>query len=503
MTKTVSFIMVTLLPLIVFSCGNSNKPGAVVLDEPFRSAYHFTPPKNWCNDPNGMVYYADEYHLFYQYNPQGAKWGNMSWGHAVSRDLTHWEHLPVALFPDSLGTIFSGSAVVDENNTAGFQTGEEKTLLAFYTYNKDGYGQTQALAYSADKGRTWTKYAQNPVLRPDGDKPDFRDPKVLWYAPENKWVMALAVGSVIEFYSSKNAKDWTYDSAFGDGYGNHDGVWECPDLFETDGKWVLIVNNSRNNENGGRASATQYFVGNFDGKNFTSESPVQNEAARWLDWGNEHYALVTWSNAPGNRKTGIAWMNNWEYANEIPTEKFRGVMSVPRELTLVQENGKYLLKNYPVKEIESLRGDEEIFSGVKITDNHIVKNLPASGAYELLLDIKKQSARKFGFTLENSKDEKVVITLDFENNTFSVDKTKSGITDFSDKFPTVTVAPVVAKDVYRLRALVDKCSIECFLDEGEMSMTNLVFPNESYRTIDFFVENGESEISNLKIISIK
>jgi fructan beta-fructosidase len=501
MKNAVFILICTILLTLCFGCKNS--PGIAAFDEPFRPSYHFTPPQNWCNDPNGMVWYAGEYHLFYQHNPQGAKWGNMSWGHAVSTNLLHWEHLPVALLPDSLGDIFSGSAVVDENNTAGFQQDNEKTLLAFYTYNKDGYGQTQALAYSNDKGRTWTKYAQNPVLRRNDGNLDFRDPKVLWYAPGNKWIMALAAGSVIEFYSSANAKDWTYESAFGDGYGNHDGVWECPDLFETDGKWVLLVNNSRNNEYGGRASATQYFVGDFDGKTFTSESPAQNEPAHWLDWGNEHYALVTWSNAPGNRKIGIAWMNNWEYANDIPGENFRGAMSVPRELTLVQENGKYCLKNEPVREIESLRGDEKLFSGIKITNNHVVKNLPASGAYELLMDIKKQSAQKFGFTLENSKNEKVVITLDFENNTFSVDKTKSGITDFSDKFPATTIAPIAAKEAYQLRVLVDKCSIECFLDDGEMSMTNLVFPNEPYRTIKFFSENGKSEINNLKISKLQ
>jgi fructan beta-fructosidase len=478
-------------------------------DEKFRSAYHFSPPYGWTNDPNGMVYYAGEYHLFYQHNPQGVKWGNMSWGHAVSTDLVHWGHLPVALFPDSLGDIFSGSAVVDENNTAGFQQGSEKTLLAFYTYNKEGYGQTQALAYSNDKGRTWTKYAQNPVLRPDSGKPDFRDPKVFWYAAENKWVMVLAVGSVVEFYSSKNAKDWTYESTFGNSYGNHDGVWECPDLFYIPlsggqrGAWILLVNNSRNDENSGRASATQYFVGNFDGKTFTSESPAQNEPANWLDRGNEHYALVTWSNAPGNRKIGIAWMNNWEYANEIPGKNFRGTMSIPRELTLAHENGRYLLKNYPVKEIESLRVEKTEFSNIQITDNRVTKNLPPSGAYELLMNIEKQSAQKFGFTLKNSKDEKAIIAFDFKNNQFSVDKTKSGITDFSDKFPAITIASIVAKNEYQLRILVDRCSIEAFLDGGEVSMTNLVFPNEPYRTIEFFSEDGKYEIKQYKNYSIQ
>jgi fructan beta-fructosidase len=473
--------------------------------EPFRPAYHFTPQKNWCNDPNGMVWYAGEYHLFYQYNPQGTKWGNMSWGHAVSIDLVTWKHLPVALFPDNLGDIFSGSAVVDENNTAGFQTGDEKTLLAFYTYNKDSVGQSQALAYSVDKGRNWTKYAQNPVITVQSGKPDFRDPKVFWYAPESKWIMALAVGQVIEFYSSKNAKDWIFESEFGAGYGCHDAVWECPDLFyippvgETKGAWVLLVNNSRNGENSG--SATQYFIGNFDGENFVCEQPAENAPALWLDYGKDHYAMVTWANAPDNRKIGIAWMSNWEYANDTPTEKFRGAMSVPRELTLVNENGKYLLTNFPVKEVEKLRGEASNFSDIKMAESRAIKNLPASGVYEILLDFEKQNAQKFGFILKNSKDEKVTLSFDFEQNRFTIDRTKSGIVGFHERFAAVTVAPLAVKNAYRLRVLVDKCSVEAFLNGGEVAMTNLVFPNELYNEIEFL---GDAvKINNLKIIKVQ
>jgi fructan beta-fructosidase len=498
--KIIFFFIIAGLFIVFFSCGKNSKTGAMVPDEPFRPAYHFTPPQNWCNDPNGMVYYAGEYHLFYQHNPQGAKWGNMSWGHAVSKDLTHWEHLPVALYPDNLGAIFSGSAVVDENNTAGFQTGGEKTLLAFYT-NAEKQGQIQSLAYSIDKGRTWKKYDQNPVLRHNPNTPDFRDPKVFWYAPANKWVMALAVGAIIEIYSSPNAKEWTYESEFGKGYGNHDGVWECPDLFEIDGKWVLLVNNSRNGENSG--SATQYFVGDFDGKTFSCATPAQNEGANWLDWGKDHYAMVTWANVPGSRKIGLAWMSNWEYANDLPTKNFRNAMTVPRELVLVEQNGSYRLKNYPVAEIENLRGEKASFSNIVVAENHVVKNLPASGVYELLMDIEKQSVQKFGFTLKNSKNEKVTVTFDFQQNKFSIDRTQSGITNFSDKFPAVTVAPLAAKNVYQLRILIDRCSIEAFLDGGEVSMTNLVFPNEPYSAVEFFGENGEYKISSLKIVNLQ
>jgi fructan beta-fructosidase len=486
--------------IISFSCGQNSKTDATIPCEPFRPAYHFSPPKNWCNDPNGMVYYAGEYHLFYQHNPQGTKWGNMSWGHAISKDLVTWEHLPVALLQDSLGDIFSGSAVVDEYNTAGFQTGNEKTLLAFYTYNKDGAGQSQALAYSADKGRNWTKYDQNPVIKVQNGKPDFRDPKVFWYVPENKWVMALAVGQVIEFYSSKNAKNWTFESSFGADYGCHDAVWECPDLFQAGEKWILLVNNSRNGDNSG--SATQYFVGNFDGKNFVCEFPTEGEQkGTWLDYGKDHYAMVTWANTPDNRKIGLAWMSNWEYANDTPTRHFRSAMSLPRELTLVNENGKFLLKNEPVKELEKLRGETTDFSTVKIAENRVIRNLPPLGVYEILLDFEQQNAQSFGFLLKNSKDEEVVVKFDFLQNKFTFDRTKSGIVDFHERFPAVTVAPFAVKNAYRLRIWVDRCSVEAFLDDGEVAMTNLVFPNEPYNEIEFL--GNEVKINNLKIIKIQ
>jgi fructan beta-fructosidase len=498
-------IFLLLVAIVMFFCGFVTEAYPIdnevaETDEPFRPAYHFTPPKNWCNDPNGMVYYAGEYHLFYQHNPHGTNWGNMSWGHAVSCDLVHWEHLPVALYPDSLGTIFSGSAVVDENNTAGFQTGDEKTLLAFYT-NAEKHGQIQSLAYSTDKGRTWKKYDQNPVLRHNPDTPDFRDPKVFWYTPESKWVMIIAVKDVVEIYSSSDAKQWIYESRFGTGFGNHDGVWECPDLFEIDGKWVLFVNNFRNGENSG--SATQYFVGNFDGKTFSCEYPAQNEGASWLDWGKDHYATVTWANVPGNRKIALAWMGNVEYANDLPTQNFRNAMSLPRELTLTQESGKYLLKNALVREIEKLRREKTAFSPVLIEDKYAIENLPVSGAYELLMDIERQSAQRFGFALKNSKNEEVTITFDTEKNKFSVNRANSGIVDFNDKFSATTVAPIIAKNTYQLRVLVDKCSIECFLDDGEVSMTNLVFPNEPYGAIEFFGENGKFKINNLQIIELR
>ena len=475
-------------------------------NEKFRPQFHFTPPYGWMNDPNGMLYYAGEYHLSYQWNPFGNRWQNMSWGQAVSKDLIHWEHLPVALLPDSLGTIFSGSAVVDENNTAGFQIGKEKVLLAFYSQSERG-GQWQSLAYSNDKGRTWTKYEKNPILKHESAR-DFRDPKVFWYEPTQKWIMILAVGQVMEIYSSVDAKTWTFESKFGEGYGSHAGVWECPDLFElaVEGnpklkKWVLICNINPGGPSGG--SASQYFIGNFDGKNFICED--KKEEIRWMDWGKDHYAFVSWSDIPqkDGRRIGIAWMSNWEYANDAPTLHFRSAMSIPRELTLMRVNGKFILRNAPVKEIENLRGEKTEFSNIEITKNQIVKDLPTSGIYELLMDIKKQSAQKFGFKLKNPKGEEALVLFDFKNNTFSFDRTNSGIVNFNDRFSALVVAPLMAKQVYRLRLLVDKSSVEAFIDNGEVSMTNLVFPNEPYSKIEFFTENGNSTVNTLKIIELK
>ena len=275
----------------------------------WRPVYHFAPQWGWMNDPNGMVYKDGEYHLFYQYNPYGSRWGNMNWGHAISRDLVSWEHMPVAISPDGLGTIFSGSAVVDKNNTAGFGAG---AIVAFYT--QASARQMQSIAYSTDNGRTFKKYAGNPVLT--GEVADFRDPKVSWNESTQKWILTLAVGQEVRFYSSPNLKDWTYESNFGEGQGSHGGVWECPDLFElpvagtNQKKWVLIVNINPGGPFGG--SATQYFVGTFDGHKFVNESP---KATKWMDFGKDHYATVTWSNAPQNRVIALAWMSNWQYAN--------------------------------------------------------------------------------------------------------------------------------------------------------------------------------------------
>ncbi len=477
-------------------------------NEPFRSGYHFTPKYGWMNDPNGMVYYDGEYHLCYQHNPYGTRWQNMSWGHAVSKDLIHWEHLHEAIYPDSLGTIFSGSAVVDENNTAGFQSGTEKTLLAFYTQSERG-GQWQSLAYSNDKGRTWTKYDKNPVLKHETAR-DFRDPKVFWHEPAQRWIMILAVGQVMEIYSSPNAKDWTYESNFGKGYGSHAGVWECPDLFElpVEGtnlkKWVLICNINPGGPSGG--SASQYFIGSFDGKTFKCEN--KPEEICWMDWGKDHYAFVTWANVPkeDGRRVGIAWMSNWEYANDVPTYNFRSAMTIPRELKLIMQDKNITLTNYPVRELENQRKDHRKFSDITVSEEYNVDNLleKNQGTYELVIDIENQSAEIIGFKLFNTKGEYVDMFISLaENKLYMMDRKNSGIVGFNNNFPAITSAPVDKKQTYRFRLLVDKASIECFEGNGTISMTNIVFPNEPYNRMVFYSKGGNYSVNKLDIYRFK
>ncbi|MFP4621986.1 MAG: glycoside hydrolase family 32 protein [Bacteroidales bacterium] len=330
------------------------------MDQQFRPQYHFSPKQKWMNDPNGMVYYKGTYHLFFQHYPEALHWGPMHWGHTTSEDLFHWKHRDIALYRDSLGYIFSGSAVVDKNNTTGFQTDEEKPLVALFTHhNPDDGLQTQSIAYSTNGGDTWTKYEDNPVIKNPGIK-DFRDPRVFWHKKTSKWIMVLAAGHHVRFYSSPDLKDWTLESEFGKNVGAHGGVWECPDLFplaldgnERNKKWVLLVSINPGAPNGG--SGTQYFVGDFDGHRFVNES----KGHQWIDYGTDNYAGVTWSNVP-EREIFIGWMNNWTYADTIPTSTWRGSMTLPRKLTLSTVGGNPRLVSQPMKEIFALK--EEVFS---------------------------------------------------------------------------------------------------------------------------------------------
>ena len=467
--------------------------------EKFRPTYHFSPLYGWMNDPNGMVYKDGEYHLFYQHNPYGSKWGNMHWGHAISKDLINWEHRPDAITPDALGTIFSGSAVVDTDNTAGFGAG---AIVAIYTQNSDR--QVQSIAYSTDNGRSFTKYENNPVLTSDAR--DFRDPKVFWHKETQRWIMLLAVGQEMQIFSSSNLKDWAFESSFGEGQGAHGGVWECPDLFElpVDGtnekKWVLLCNLNPGGPFGG--SATQYFVGTFNGKEFANESPSQT---KWMDWGKDHYAAVTWSDAPDNRRIAIAWMSNWQYANDVPTSQYRSPNSVPRDLSLFTVDGETYLQSAPSPELLKLR-DISKKRSFKVNGTRTIKDMIAGneGAYEIELTIENQYADVIGFRLYNDKGEEVDMQYDMKEKKFSMDRRKSGDVGFNDNFPMLTWTAIESgKDELKLRLFVDKSSVEAFVDGGRFVMTNQVFPSEPYTHIDFYSKGGAYKVDSFVIYKLK
>ena len=441
-------------------------------EKAYRPTYHFTPEYGWMNDPNGLVYQDGEWHLFYQFNPYGSLWGNMHWGHAVSRDLVKWEHLGVAIAPDALGSVFSGSAIVDQENTAGFG---RNAIVAMYT--SAGDSQTQSLAYSNDGGRTFAKYPGNPVIVAE-NKPDFRDPKMFWDDQTRQWKVVLAAGQEVQFYSSDNLKDWTYESSFGKDYGCHDGVWECPDLirlpFEGKEKWVLILNINPGGPFGG--SATQYFVGSFDGKTFRCDDLPT--VTRWMDYGKDHYATVTWSNAPAGRTVALAWMSNWQYANAVPTQQFRSANSVPRDLSLIRKGSEVILKSTPSPEMEALRGRPVKYKlGTAPMD--LFKS--PQRAYELVIRFTLPKKKGAAIVLSNALGEQVVFTYEAETQTFSMDRRGSGNVQFSEAFASVTTAPARVGGKMELRLLVDSASIEAFGED--FCMTNLVFPSSPYNTL--------------------
>lgn len=469
-------------------------------NETYRPSYHFTANHGWINDPNGMVYYNGEYHLYYQYNPYGSRWGNMHWGHAVSKDLVTWKQLPYGIAPDSLGSIFSGSAVIDKKNTSGFG---ENALIAIYT--SAGRIQTQSIAYSHDDGRTFIKFDGNPVLS-DLEYPDFRDPKVFWHDKSDKWIMSLATGQTITFYGSKDLKKWDRLSEFGEGIGSHNGVWECPDLFHLTyngvTKWILFVSNNPGGPNGG--SATQYFIGDFDGTTFKADKlpyPI------WLDYGRDNYAGVTWSNIneSDGRKLFIGWMNNWDYANDIPPINFRGAMTLPREMKLVH-NGKHLIiANPPVEEVNTLRGKVKKIAPFSVDKTYEIENLTEgnNGTYEIEMQVETGNSDFFNFELRNKKGEKVIFNFDFEKGIFSVDRSLSGIVDFNKNFSNKkSIAPLSKKGSYYIRLFVDKASTEIFIDNGELVQTNTLFPTEPYNTITF-ESSSEVKINTINLYPIR
>lgn len=422
--------------------------------EKFRPIYHHTPAYGWMNDPNGMFYKDGIWHLYYQYNPYGSQWENMTWAHSTSTDLIHWKNQGEAIQPDALGTVFSGSSVVDKENTAGFG---KDAVVAFYT--SAGAAQTQSIAYSTDNGETFKKYVNNPILT--SDVPDFRDPNVFWNEEVKQWNLILAAGQQMNIYSSKNLKDWKYESSFGEGYGNHGGVWECPDLLKMGDKWVLICNINPGGPFGG--SATQYFVGSFDGHKFTCES--KPEVTKWMDYGKDHYATVSFSNAPDGRIVVLPWMSNWQYANQVPTQQFRSANGLPRDLGLYSYNGE---------DYVSVKPSPEVFAAFEKKPSGRLQ----SAAYIEVTNIKSNAS----IVLSNDKGERVTMVYDGKNATFSMDRTESGVTDFHSDFKAKTVAP--ANGVIKsMQIFIDRCSIEAFDTEGKVAMTNLVFPSKPYDKI--------------------
>ena len=427
--------------------------------EQYRPVYHHTPAWGWMNDPNGMFYKDGVWHLYFQHNPYGSQWENMTWGHSTSTDLVNWTFQGDPIEADAWGTIFSGSAVVDHQGTAGFGKG---AVVAMYT--SAGENQTQSLAYSTDNGQTFTKYAGNPVVT--SNTPDFRDPHVFWNDDIKRWNMIMAEGQHMNIYSSADLKDWKLESQFGAEYGNHGGVWECPDLMKlpvrgTDKeKWLLLCNINPGGPFGG--SATQYFVGQFDGHKFTCESAP--EVTKWMDYGKDHYATVTFDNAPDGRRVAMAWMSNWQYANQVPTKQFRSANSVPRDLDLYEYEGQTYCGVTPSPELAAARPKKA------------TKTL--SEACEMVVSLKGNAT----ITLSNDKGEQVVMTYDEKSRTFAMDRTKSGLCDFSDEFAALTVAPVHGK-LSQLRLFIDRSSIEAFDADGKMVMTNLVFPTRPYNKV--------------------
>ena len=453
--------------------------------EQYRPQIHFTPNRNWMNDPNGMVYANGVYHLFYQYNPQGNSWGNMSWGHATSSDLMHWEEQPVALTRDELGDIFSGSAVIDKDNTAGFGN---NAMIALYTSASGA--QQQSMAYSTDGGKSFTRYTGNPVIKNNDD--NLRDPKVFWHEESKKWIMALAKGWKMgtEFYGSTDLKNWTHLSTFFVALPGRPSLqWECPDLISFDykgkKKYVLLV--SVNPGGPILGSGTMYFVGDFDGTTFTAD-PL--DYPLWFDYGMDNYAGVTWSNTP-NRHILIGWMNNWQYAGDVPCSPWRSAMTLPRELKLIEYDGKPLLANVVVDEVDKIASNWQDVPGT----------INAKDAYQLRLTIDLDK----GSTITLSNDNKESFTMDIiasERMLVAHRTSATGQTTFNAIFsipsmraPLNTVGNSVVLDIF-----VDQSSVEIFTQNGSMSMTNLVFPKNIYNHLNVSGANYQAQIRSLNSV---
>lgn len=508
--------------------------------EEYRPVYHHTPLYGWMNDANGLVYKDGEWHLYFQYNPYGSVWGNMHWGHSVSRDLVHWEHLAPAIARDNIGHIFSGSTVVDKNNTAGFGEG---AIIAYYTSHNEAkdniHVEMQSMAYSTDNGRTFTKYEGNPVLwsnkglendpKRSAGLRDFRDPKLFWYEPLSSWYMIVSSDKEMRFYTSKDLKDWSFVSAFGEGYGFAPNQFECPDFFpltvQTPSgpveKWVMIVNINPGCLFGG--SATEYFVGSFDGREFKCESAP--ETYKFIDFGKDHYATVTFSNAPDSRVIGVPWMSNWEYANTVPTRQYRSANALPREFSLFQVGGETYMAATPVAEVKKLVSASKTEAGFVLEGEKKIEKLSESNssAYRLEFDIiPATGAQNVDFDLVNPDGERAKFILDLKGGRFIFDRTEAGKheivcslnereTDdhrktisynYKDDWALGTWAPLSlckGDGSYHIDIFVDKCSVEAFVDGGRIAMTNLVFPSSAFNALEFKAAGDNAIVSDITI----
>ena len=506
MKKDIFFAIISCVVMQLISKGTTGQTSYLNKDEVYRPQLHYSPKTNWVNDPNGMVYHNGVYHLFYQHNPDSNIHGPMYWGHATSRDLIHWKRQPIAIYPDSLGTIFSGSAVVDKNNTSGFGKNGQAPLVAIFTHHngkaeKAGRNdfQNQSLAYSNDEGKTWIKYSGNPVLKNPGIT-DFRDPKVIWYEPQKKWIMTLAAKDRIAFYSSKDLKSWMKESDFGAEAGAHGGVWECPDLFTLDhnGKkvWVLIVSINPGGPNKG--SATQYFIGDFNGKTFTSS----HTDTRWIDYGPDNYAGITWANT-GNRKIFLGWMSNWLYANVVPTETWRNAMTIPRELKLKHVGNDIFIASLPVSELSKIQSKPVIVSNLKIDDHIDIASKTGKVNFPCRINLSMDEIKDFSLIISNDTGEELIIGFDKKQNQYFIDRTKSGKINFQNEFADRHVAPrFTGNKKMNISLLIDVSSVELFADDGLSVMTEIFFPNKPYNQIH--IQSPEDIlIKKIEYISLK
>ncbi|MBO9199748.1 MULTISPECIES: glycoside hydrolase family 32 protein [Niastella] len=501
--KATMVLLTGLLPVCLFA---QTKPA---YKEPYRPQYHFSPHHNWTNDPNGLVYYKGEYHLFYQYNPMGNTWGHMSWAHAISKDLVHWQSLPLAIPEDEKNMIFSGSCVVDKNNSSGFaQKPGQIPLVAVYTAHiipdkskPDDYLQNQHIAYSLDDGRTWTKYSGNPVL--DLHKKDFRDPKVFWYEPGKKWIMVTVLPNehIVQFHGSADLKTWSHLSDFGPA-GDTNGIWECPDLLQVPvigqagkNKWVLL--NSQQ-------FTMQYFVGEFDGTVFHNETP--SDTVLRPDYGPDFYAGITYNNLPfGHDPVLLGWANNWKYAQNIPTSPWRSAMSLPRSLRLKKDGNTWTLLQQPVKSLQTLRGGAPIvWTNKTITGS---QDFPAKGqVIELETALFPAKDGVCGIRLAAGKEQAIIISYDAASQKLTVDRSKAGSNSFDNQFANFSSAAVrvpLQNTKLRLHVFLDKSILEVYANDGAVVLTTQLFPDAGLDGIVFFSEKGAMRILSATVWTLR